>query len=137
MTINKTKRKNVAAMKVAGMTERAIATTTGLPKTTVHQIIHREFTPDQIAEFEGAEAKVLAGKRAMILDSLDHDNIKGASFRDKGVVYGILVDKQQQLEGKNPQAITGTDVRILIQMIQAAPVDNPTCQPNSDVIDVD
>jgi hypothetical protein len=98
--IGKTKIKQIKAMKIAGMTERDIVAVSNIPKTTVHQIIHKTFTEEELKSFQDQEPRILADKRAMILQSIDQDDIKGASFKDKGVVYGIFVEKQQLIEGK-------------------------------------
>lgn len=103
-----TKVKQIKAMTIAGMTQRAISAQLQIGKTTVQNIIKREFTPEQIASFQKAEASVLAEKRAMILNSIDPDEIKAAPLMVKASSYGIFFDKQQLIEGK-ATSIVGYD----------------------------
>jgi len=95
-------------MTIAGMTQRAISAQVGAGKTTVQNIIKREFTPEQLASFQHAEASILAEKRAKILDTIDLKAIKAASLMQRTASYGILFDKQQLIEGKATQ-IMGYD----------------------------
>jgi hypothetical protein len=99
--VKTTKRKQIAALKIAGVTERNISTILDIPKTTIHQIIHRTFTKEEIEAFETQEARILSDKRAMILSAIDHDDIKGASLKDKGIVYGIMVEKGRLIDGNS------------------------------------
>lgn len=117
-----TKRK-VKAMVIAGMSERDIAKTLNKPKTTVHELIQKCITKDELAEFKNAEANILAQKRAEILNSIDHEDIKQASLMQRSASYGILFDKQALLEGR-ATSIMDVDIRHLIASITVPNSDN-------------
>jgi hypothetical protein len=127
----RTKIKQVTAMKIAGMTERDIAAATNISKTSVHTIINREFSKDDLDQFKTTEADSLKAFRLQYISLIDQDDIKKMIERRGMVDYGIAYDKEMNARGlgdsnKQPMVIILRD-----RIIDRMPIDN------SQIIDVD
>jgi transposase len=99
----KTEERSIATMKAAGMSERDIAKAKNLPKTTVHQIIHRVYSQEEVQAFKTNEAVILDNKRLMLMDALDQEAIKEMCPRDRVTSYGILYDKMRIERGHSSE----------------------------------
>lgn len=140
----KTRETSIAVLKAAGMTEREIATTTNLPKTTIHQVLHRIFNKQEIESFRTEEPEILDEKRKLILNALDPDDIKKMSGRDKVVSYGILHDKRfgTQAQGESRPLVIINKISVggqmpvdnVIEVVDNRP-DNPHNIPDSGIVE--
>lgn len=127
-----TPEKTVVRLKASGLTEREISAATNLPKTTVHDIIHRLYTPEQLYQFRTCEADELTEKRAEILRSIDQETIKRAGLKEKSLAYGVLYDKWRLATDQSTSNIASihADIAALKGRPNVdKPVDNPSCQP--------
>lgn len=121
--------RQVAKLASAGLPERTIAKVTDLPKTTINGIIHRIFTAEQIQTFKSTEADTLAEKRAMILNTLDLDDIKGMAPRDRAMTYGIFYDKERLERGQSTANVASLHADIA-EIKRLKEVDNSVQQAN-------
>jgi transposase len=96
----KTKDQTVKAMVIAGMTEREIAKAMNSPKTTVHDMIHRNFTQEELETFKTQEANALRAFRLKYLELIDQTDIKKMISTRGFTDYGIAYDKERLERGQ-------------------------------------
>jgi len=114
-----TKTRDVARLRARGNTEREIACITGLPKTTVHEIIQRLKHDPAFQNFQDAKAEVFEALQYLLCSAVDQEAIKKMLERRGLTDLGILQDKIQALRGQ-PESITGVEIRALVGLIRAS-----------------
>jgi transcriptional regulator with XRE-family HTH domain len=118
------------------LTQEQTSQLTGISRSRISEIMSEVKTNADVLLLKDNKAEILEGIQAKLINLADDDLLKTMLSKRGMTDVAILEDKIRLIRGQ-ATSISDIQVRGLIAMIQAAPVDNPTCQPNSDVIDVD
>ena len=103
----------VKRLKKAGLTEREIAKITDRPKTTIHNIIHRSFTSEELEEYTKGEKKALQAFRSTFSSIMTRRDIK-RMIQYRGMTdYKIALDAEKQLDTQHPDNIPNITINIM------------------------
>jgi hypothetical protein len=91
---------------------------------------------EPLERYKRSRADIFAGLQERILSSVTTEDIQKASLFQKAGVVGLLYDKERLESGLSTGnlAVIHADIAALRNV--DIPVDNSTCQPNNDHVDV-
>lgn len=147
--LNNTQRKAIAdlAKDNPALTHDQLAALNNVERSTITRTLAKYHILQQdVIQYKEKQVEILEGLQARIIKSCTDEDIKKAPFGSRILAVAQLIDKVQVLTGGtqtakpmitiNIQAGPGVQQPLAIGVNVDNPVDNPSCQPHDDPIDV-